>query len=68
MKGDEMNNAVLNRVLVRQHDDVYKLAEQGVENLGQPKEITNVRAPFDELVRLLVGELHNSHSIRNLRV
>ena len=35
MQGDEMNDAVLDGVLVRQHDDVYKLAEKGVENLGQ---------------------------------
>ena len=63
-----MNDAVLDGVLIGQHDDVNKLAEQGVENLGQAEEIADVRSPFDELIRLLVSKLHDSHTVRNLWV
>jgi hypothetical protein len=35
MQGDEMNYTVLNRVLIRKHDNVYKLAKKGVKNLRE---------------------------------
>ena len=68
LQGDEMYDAVLHSVLVREHVNIDELAQKSSSYLEESQHEANLRSMMAELVTLIVRKLHNSHAIGDLRV
>lgn len=66
VKRNKMQNRMLDRMIKRKHVNVHRLAENSREDLWEAQHIADLWAIFDELVRLLIGELHDSESSLHL--
>ena len=65
-QSNEMDDAMWNSVLVGQHVNVYKLTQKPPEHLEEAKDVADFWSWRNELIWLIVGELHYRHSISNL--
>lgn len=68
MECNEINNAVFNFFLERQHVNVHALAEQSSEVLEIANHEGDFGAIFDKLVWLVVSKLHDDHALSDFRV
>jgi hypothetical protein len=59
LEGDEVDDAVSNRALESQHEQVKRLADESKRYLNQTKDIGDLVTTLDKQVVVLVGQLHN---------
>lgn len=62
-----MDDTVLNRVLEGQEAQAYEGSREGLQALDKAEAEGDLAAAFDELVDLLVGELHDTHAVLDVR-